>query len=169
MSPSNSFDKDKFETVLLYIIRRCQNIPSFGKTVLFKLLYFSDFDFYELKRNSITGESYRKIDHGPAPCHFDMIVKKLKTNGKIKEVKGTYCGSTQIKFIPFTEPDLSVLSAEELNTINDVIIKLSHMTANKISKFSHNDMPWAATKDKEIINYDLVFYRTPVYSVTKEC
>lgn len=34
-----------------------------------------------------------------------------------------------------------------------------------ISQYSHNDIPWLGTEDKEIIDYEAVFYRTPVYSV----
>jgi len=41
------------------------------------------------------------------------------------------------------------------------------MNAAQISRFSHKDMPWRATGDKEIINYELVFYRTPEFSVRK--
>ena len=33
------------------------------------------------------------------------------------------------------------------------------MNANQISEYSHGDMPWKATEDKEIIDYGFVFYR----------
>lgn len=41
------------------------------------------------------------------------------------------------------------------------------MNASQISEYSHGDMPWRATKDYEDINYELVFYRDPKYSVRK--
>ncbi|MDD4141558.1 MAG: hypothetical protein PHR20_02025 [Bacteroidales bacterium] len=34
--------------VLLYILERCSGKTNVGKTVLYKLLYFSDFNYYEL-------------------------------------------------------------------------------------------------------------------------
>ena len=44
-----SFNKEKFKEMLHHIINECGYRPNVGKTVMFKLLYFSDFDFYELK------------------------------------------------------------------------------------------------------------------------
>ena len=39
-----------------YIIYRCQKKPNFGRTILYKLLYFSDFNFYELYEKPLSGE-----------------------------------------------------------------------------------------------------------------
>jgi len=44
--------------VLLYILARVGAKPNVGETVLYKLLYFIDFDFYEKHGRSITGLSY---------------------------------------------------------------------------------------------------------------
>ncbi|MBC7614613.1 MAG: helix-turn-helix transcriptional regulator, partial [Pedobacter sp.] len=38
---------NKFKNVLLYILERCAGKPNVGETVLYKLLYFSDFNYYE--------------------------------------------------------------------------------------------------------------------------
>lgn len=39
---------DKFKNILLYILSQCAGKPNVGETVLYKLLYFSDFNYYEL-------------------------------------------------------------------------------------------------------------------------
>ena len=77
------FDKNKFKSVLHYIIHRCRDRNNVGKTVLFKLLYFSDFNFFELYEKSLTNESYRKLPRGPAPIHFDLAISELKNEEKI--------------------------------------------------------------------------------------
>lgn len=41
------FNNEKFKTVLSYIIYRCENKDNVGKTIICKLLYFSDFNDYE--------------------------------------------------------------------------------------------------------------------------
>ncbi|MDR1944825.1 MAG: hypothetical protein LBQ59_01735 [Candidatus Peribacteria bacterium] len=41
-------NEKKFREVLLYILEKLSSKPSFTETVLHKILYFSDFDFYEL-------------------------------------------------------------------------------------------------------------------------
>lgn len=161
----NKFSEKKFETVLLYVLAKCGALPQFGKTVLYKLLYFIDFDYYELYENYLTGESYRKIDLGPAPCHFDDVVKKLIKEKKILEVKNDYFKKEQTKYIPLKEPDLSNLTAQEKEVIDDTIGKIVPMDARQVSEFSHKDIPWETTQDREVIDYELVFYRKPEYSV----
>jgi len=162
------FDRKKFESVLLYILGKCGSYPQVGKTVIYKLLYFSDFNYYELYEKHLTGESYRKIDMGPAPCNFNDIVDELINENKLQEVEVLLDEEKdikQIKYLPLVDPDLSVLNAQEIEVINDVINEFSPMNASQISAHSHGDMPWKATEDKEIIDYELVFYRDPMYSV----
>ena len=38
---------EKFKEVLLYILNKVGSKPNIGETVIYKLLYFVDFDFYE--------------------------------------------------------------------------------------------------------------------------
>ena len=64
MIKSISKEKDpfyKFKQVLLYILNKCGQKPNVGKTVLNKLLYFADFNYYEKYFESITGVEYVKL------------------------------------------------------------------------------------------------------------
>ncbi len=58
---------NKFKNVLLYILEHCAGKPNVGETVLYKLLYFSDFNYYELYEEHLTGAKYRKLPYGPVP------------------------------------------------------------------------------------------------------
>lgn len=51
----------KFKQVFLYILNKCAQKPNVGKTVLNKLLYFSDFNYFEKHMTSITGVEYIKL------------------------------------------------------------------------------------------------------------
>ena len=55
---------NKLKNVLLYILERCAGKPNVGETVLYKLLYFSDFNYYELYEEHLTGAKYRKLPYG---------------------------------------------------------------------------------------------------------
>jgi len=165
-----SFNKEKFKQVLHFIISKVGTLDNVGKTVIFKILYFSDFDNHELKNEPITGEKYFKLPHGPAPSHFDSAISELEKEKKVEEYKVS-CGShkdNMIKFISTSEPTLTKINAEELKIILKVIQRLSGMNATQISAYSHEDLPWKATEDKKEINYDLVFYRDETYSVEEE-
>lgn len=164
-SSCEEFNREKYKQFLHYIIHRCAGIENVGKTVLFKISYFSDFDYYELFEEKLTGESYRKISYGPAPCHFDELVKELEDEGKIIQLTTQYGSYDQQKYLSQKTPDASLLNGNEIQVIEEVISKYSHMNATQISEFSHGDMPYKATEDNDIIDYELVFYRGPLYSI----
>ena len=63
-SIDSSLNSDKFKQVLHYVIHKTGSIENVGKTVLFKILYFTDFNYYEMFEEKLTGESYRKIPRG---------------------------------------------------------------------------------------------------------
>ena len=154
-----NFNKDKFKNVLHYIIYKCGLKHNVGKTVLFKLLYFSDFNFFELYEKSLTNESYRKLSRGPAPIHFDLAIDELINENKIEvNIKELSSGKVMYNYSSLKDP-LFNLKEEELIVIDEVINELSHMNAKQISEYSHGDMPWKATEENQIIDYGFVFYR----------
>ncbi len=161
----DAFNKEKFKQVLHYIIAQCEYIQSAGKTVLFKLPYFSDFNYYELYEKKMTGEAYRNIDHGPAPVHFDLVITELMSEGKVTQRNINFRGRPQIKYRSLQKPKVDLLSEQELAVIDDVIAKHGFKNATEISDLSHKDIPWMATEDRCLIDYELVFYRDPITSV----
>lgn len=162
---ASKIDILKMEQMLHYIINSAGNLSHVGKTVLWKLMYFSDFDYYEIYEEKLTGEQYRKLEHGPAPSNFNIVIKRLKEAKKIRAIQVEYHRHIQEKYVSLKKPDTSRLSKEELEVIDRTITKLGYLNASQISEMSHLDIPWKATKDKEIINYELVFYREPITSV----
>lgn len=154
----------KFKEVLLYILNKVGSKPNVGETVIYKLLYFIDFDYYEKYEEQFIGATYIKNNYGPTPKEFVKIVNEMERKKELSKVESKYFQYPQIKYLPLREPDLSVLSARELRMIDRVLESHSDKTATEISKYSHNDVPWLTTEDGEVINYESVFYRTPVYS-----
>jgi len=161
----NEFKKEKFKQILHYVIYKCGNLSNVGRTVLYKLLYFSDFDYYELFEEKMTGESYYKLDHGPAPSHFDEVTKELEKEGNIEKISSEYYGYEQQKFVSKKDPDVSLLTGKELLHIQNTIGKYCHMNASQIRGISHCDLPYKATEINEEIDYELVFYRDESFSV----
>ena len=155
----------KFKNVLLYILEKCAGKPNVGETVLYKLLYFSDFNYYELYEEHLSGARYRKLPFGPVPRRFESIVNSMIEKGDLKKIKTEYFDKTQTRYIPLVKPDLTKFQASEKEVIDRVIEQMSDWSASGISNYSHNDMPWKASKEGEEISYELAFYRRPPYSV----
>jgi len=158
---------EKFKEVLIYILNKIGSKPNIGETVLYKLLYFIDFDFYEKYEEQLIGATYKKNRYGPTPIEFKKIIDKMSKDKEITKIKSEYFQYPQTKYLPLRKADLSKLKANEIEVIDDVLKKLSDMTAAQISEHSHNDVPWLTTEDGNVIEYESVFYRTPPYSVRK--
>jgi hypothetical protein len=157
---ASEIDFDKLKQVLYYLIYKIGGKPNIGKTVLFKILYYSDFDYYEKYKTFLIGEQYQKIAFGPAPVHFNKIISILKEEGKVVPIRSKYFERDQDKFIATSqEPELSRLSGNELEFINSEIKRYESFNATEMSCLSHSDMPYIATKMNELIDYRLVFYR----------
>ncbi len=156
---------EKFKEVFLYILNKIGSKPNIGETVVYKLLYFIDFDFYEKYEEQLIGATYLKNNYGPTPIEFTEIANKMIEEKEIEKIKSEYFTYPQIKYLPLRRPDLSKLKANEIEVIDQVLDRLSDMNAAQISEYSHNDVPWLVAEDKECIEYESVFYRKSPYSV----
>jgi len=73
---------DKFKQVLLYVLDKVGGKPNVGETVLHKLLYFIDFDYYERFEETLMGATYIKNHHGPTCVELESILRQW---GRLKE------------------------------------------------------------------------------------
>ncbi|MCF7820593.1 MAG: DUF4065 domain-containing protein [Candidatus Pacebacteria bacterium] len=160
------FSSQKLKNLILYILEKCGGKPNVGETVLYKLLYFCDFDSYEINGSPITGMNYVKLQFGPVPRakEYNSTVNTMINNNELKIITQKYHRMIQKRYIALKESDKSILDEKEKNIINEIILKYSDMSARGIEIFVHGDAPWIETDNKEIINYNLVFNRVPPYS-----
>ena len=156
---------NKFKNILLYILERCAGKPNIGETVLYKLLYFCDFNYYELYEAHLTGARYRKLPYGPVPQQLDVVINQMIDNGQLQRIKTEYHGYPQTRYLPLEKADLTQLKASEKEVMDSVIAQMGDWSAAAISSYSHKDMPWLASKEGEEIHYELAFYRNAPFSV----
>ena len=156
----------KFKEVLLYVLSKVGGKPNVGEAVVYKLLYFIDFDFYEKFEEQLVGATYIKNHYGPTPVEFKTIIDDMIKNGEVVKVEGKYFNYPQRKYLPIREPDLTKLKdARELRHIDEVIARLGDKNATELSEYSHEDTPWLVAKENQPLDYEAVFYRTPKTSV----
>jgi len=159
------FKVGKLKNVLLYMLEACAGKPNIGETVLYKLLYFCDFNYYELYEEHLTGARYKKLPYGPVPQKMDPIINQMIEEKQLQRIKTEYYGLPQTRYLPLVKADLTCLSAAEKTVIDHVVQQMSDWTATLISDYSHKDMPWLATKEGDFISYNLAFYRELPYAV----
>jgi len=156
---------EKFKQVLLYVLGKVGSKPNIGETVLHKLLYFIDFDYYEKFEENLMGATYIKNHHGPTSIELGSIIKDMQKNGELEEIKSQYFKYEQKKYLPRKRPDLTMFSAREIEHIDDVLARLSNKNAKEIENYSHEDIPWKVAKNGKPLSYESVFYRDERYSM----
>lgn len=158
---------EKFHQILLYILRKVGGKPNVGMTVIYKLLYFIDFDYYEKYENQLMGLVYVKNHHGPTPTPFKEVVDDMIEKKEIEIVKSKFYKYPQTKYLinPLVKPDLSILSGEEKEHIDWELERLSNLTATQLSALSHKDVPFITAQEGKPLDYESVFYRTKDTSV----
>jgi len=157
---------EKLREVLLYVLDKVGAKPNVGETVIYKLLYFIDFDYYEKFGRSITGLSYVRNTYGPTPARtFAGVVEAMKRADELEVIDTKYFNHTQKKYLPAVKPVLDRLSAQELRHIDEELARLGDKSAGELSDLSHKDTPWLVAKDRGPIDYQMAMYRGALTSV----
>lgn len=161
--------KELFKKLILYVLDKVWAKYNVGKVVLYKLLYFSEFDYYELYHQHISWYPFIKLPMWPAPRSFDTVIGEMKHDNQIISVTASYPNSAyyQQRYIPNIPVDESRFSPQIKKSIQEVIDRYSDYNATQISEESHKDKPRQITQDMNLINYDLVKFREYPYSPTQ--
>ena len=158
-------DVVKFQEVFLYILEKIGAKPNVGEAVICKILYFIDFDYYELYEEQLMGAVYIKNHYGPTPAAFLKIVTEMKKKKDIIMVENKIFKYLQKKYLPLRKANLGGFKANEIKVIDDVIERYKDKTAKEMEEISHRDVPWIGSEHQKVIDYESVFYRTPEFSV----
>lgn len=161
MAAPETFDETKFRELVIYAATRCQDLPHYGKTKLYKILFYADFDAYRRRGRSITGTEYLAWEYGPVP---ESSQRRLIESGMSGDLALQRI-DREHRYIPLRSPQPNVCSGEEMDSINAAIEKVKDDTADGVSKRSHADsLGWLAayteheaTGRQVIIPYDTVF------------
>lgn len=160
------FEPDKLKNILLYVLEKCGGKPNLGETVLFKLLYFIDFDYFEEMGRPITGLNYVHRQFGPVPDskEYCAVVEKMVKSNQLKIFMQEYYDLTQKRYVALTNYEEESLCLKEIKVIDSIINRLSDLNARKIEDYVHEDAPWKLTNDGQTIPYCLAYDRKAPYA-----
>ena len=152
------FKRDKYIDVLIYLIAKTTDKRNVGKTVLADMLYFVDFNFFEIYGEHLTGETYFKTANGLRPQHFDDTLIGLIQNDIIYLKREACYGNYLKKYYIVRIPD-NKFSKKEYFVIKDVLDRYSDCSASKLNYIVSRDVPFRNADIDQEINYDCVFHR----------
>jgi hypothetical protein len=139
-----SFDRQRFEGLILYVAYRRRDDLRFGRTKLAKVLFYSDFSVYQDQGEPLTGATYIRMPFGPFPKHLDEAEAALAAQGLAvldHEVGSDY---EEKRIIPIKgPPEVSGLfEAWQLHVVDDWTDRIASATAKQISDLSHRHPGW---------------------------
>lgn len=150
-------NREKLLNLIIYFVK---NTKHCGKTKLFKLLFFSDFQSFKETGKSITGLKYFTWPHGPAPVelanefkspsedfHKNFSVTKLDNSDRLNIMP-----RKDIKF------DDKHFTKKELAIIDNIAYIYKEASGNDIVEVSHlKNSPWKKTLESrgknKVIDY----------------
>ena len=147
----------KLAELILYVSERSEGDPYFGATKLNKILFFSDFLFFQKSGRSITNQEYQHLPNGPAPRRLVQVRSEMKKVGDLATKERYVNGLRQVRTLAIREPDLSGFDGSEIAMVDFVIRKLWKETATGVSDLSHALLGWRLAEEGETIPYETVF------------
>lgn len=161
-----NFDKDTYIKLIIYILSKCYNKPNLGKTVLCNILYFIDFNYYEIYGTLLTKETYIKSKKGIKPKHFLEVTQDLISKKQLFLRKEPYYNRTIHRYYLTIIPQAK-FDKKEQELIDSCINRFSNHNATSIGKYTRKDPPFNIAALGEKIDCRYVFSRNSIYSAMK--
>ncbi len=152
-----TFNKERFQELVLYIAARSESDPAFGATKLNKLLYYSDFLAYAILGEPITGAVYRALKRGPAPRSLLPVQEELVRSGQAALKQSVRFGFPQHRLISLRPPRVGLFTAEQIALVDDLVQTLWGHNASDVSMLSHMEAGWRVAEEGGDIPYESVF------------
>lgn len=151
--------REKLLNAVAYFV---QNTKSCGKTKLYKLLYFFDFQHYTETGRSVTGLEYYAWPMGPVPraLHEEIALPAQDFAARFEvENLALRNGNEMLKLTPLKPFDPSHFSKRELSILESLAKEFRTSTADQMVEATHvENLPWDQVYKKEGRQQELIPY-----------
>ena len=166
-----AYDENKFAELLpagryrphpdVHVAARLKGDRAGGATKLNKVLFFVEFTHLRRHHRVVSGCEFQKLPHGPAPRQLLPVRHRLIDSGAAALIEEDFLGRPQHRLVPQRPADLTRFSADELQTVEDVLDQLAGMTGTQVSELSHQEPGWRLTEIGETIPFSTAFLDFP--------
>lgn len=149
-----TLDVEKAVEVILYIALRAP-IPDIYH--LCKILYFADKKHLERYGRFICAESYVAMKNGPVPSGVYDLLKYVRGDGRVlqSEHARNSLSIEERKVIPFRDANLAMLSASDLECLDEAIAENGNLPFNKLKQKSH-DTAFESADENDFISIEAI-------------
>lgn len=159
--PQNNIEK--FKQILFYVIEKVGRRPYMNESILQKLLYFIDLDYYEKYEEQLMGLTYRKNEVRLVEG-FNELIDDMENNKELVVISINPQNNKYLLLYYYNGDDLS---DRERQHIDEELKRLLDKNAEELGDLLYKDVPWITAKEQGKIDYEAVFYRTAETSARK--
>jgi uncharacterized phage-associated protein len=154
---------DKLSAAIVYLALRSLHDDHLGETKLVKLLYYADCAAYQRTGEPITGATYIHMDHGPYPDGWQAAIQDLEERGivRVQEEVFETTGAVRKRWLPGENADSTALAENDRRLLDEQVRRFWEYTGGQIEAYSHDDLAWHATADRQMMPYELSGIRRP--------
>jgi len=165
--------KEKLINAIIYFV---QHTKFCGKTKLFKLLYFLDFEHFSKTGRSVTGLEYYAWPKGPVPSAlFDEIDNQTEETSSALSItkRDTATGNEMFDIKPLIEFNPEFFTKRELKLIESLSSEYYKAYSQGMVEATHlENLPWHQVYEEEgrrqeLIPYELALKKSEYEQVIK--
>ncbi len=133
--------REKIKDLIHHIAYVTRDMDGFGRTKLYKVMWFFEAGQYTTTRNVFSGARFVRDAFGPRLKGFESLFRELEAEGRIRCFDGRYYNKTIKRVSGVTTPPAGLLNQEQARDLSYWIKTIADMTADEISEESH-DYGW---------------------------
>jgi uncharacterized phage-associated protein len=155
--------REKLVNAIIYF---ANNTKYCGKTKLFKLLYFLDFEHFSITGRSVTGLEYFAWPMGPVPIEIfnevDSPERVLKDAVQVSKKK-TFNGKVMNDIVPLRKFSVEHFSKRELKLLDALSREYADSYADDMVEATHlENLPWHQVYEVEGNKQQLIPYELAI-------
>lgn len=142
----------RLKNILIYILNSCGEV---FYTKLNKILFYIDFLAYRETGMAITGLTYKALQHGPVPEHWDKIYSNFEEIENESRLYGDYEG---VVVRTREKANHTLFTESELKIMEFICNRFKNSSSKEMSTISHNEPGWIENeKLHQRIPFDTAF------------
>lgn len=143
--------------LMLYVARESKHPERLSAVVLKQILWRADLLCFGELDEPLTGAEYVSLPDGPAPDSYEQITQHLIDSGSAhEEPAADGSGTTGTVLVAHREPDLSSVSAAQLDRVDRTIAEFDRLPATATAAMT-NGLAWRIGKDLGSVPYDCYY------------
>jgi len=152
------FDPRKAIEAILYVALRTANVYT-----ILKVLYFADKAHLSRYGRFITGDVYVAMRHGPVPSGAYDLIKQARGDGWVacSEPVEQAFQVEHNNVRPLRSVDTRLLSASDVECLEEAIAKYGHLSFSKLRAISHKDAAYKASDENDRIPVEAIAATLP--------